>query len=76
MVIYIRNVVCHQGVCLVCVEDGDKHQFVIEQFYLNEDNKWRFFAVLPNDLLLYGVSVALHDNSLFVVGDSEHSTCV
>ena len=65
---HIKNVVCHQGVCLVCVEDGDKHQFVIEQFYLNEDKKWRFFTVLPNELQLYGVSVALHDNSLYVVG--------
>ena len=65
---YIRNVVCHQGVCLVCVEDGDKDQFVIEQFYLNEDKKWRFLTVLPNELQLYHVSVALHDNSLYVVG--------
>ncbi|XP_062498774.1 uncharacterized protein LOC134176113 isoform X2 [Corticium candelabrum] len=65
---YIRNVVCHQGVCLVCVEDVDKDQFVIEQFYLNEDNKWRFLTVLPNKLRLGGVSVALHDNSLYVVG--------
>ena len=22
---YISNVLCHQGVCLVCVENGDKH---------------------------------------------------
>ena len=65
---YIRNVVCHQGVCLVCVEDEDKDQFVIEQFYLNEDKKWRFLTVLPNELQLYGVSVALHDNSMYVVG--------
>ncbi|XP_062523981.1 kelch-like protein 24a [Corticium candelabrum] len=65
---YIRNVLCHQGVCLVCVEDGDKDQFVIEQFYLNEDKKWRFLTVLPNELQLGGVSVALHDNSLYVVG--------
>ena len=64
----IWNVVCHQGVCLVCVKDGDKHQFVIEQFYLNEDKKWRFLTVLPNELQLYYVSVALHDNSLYVVG--------
>ncbi|XP_062523677.1 uncharacterized protein LOC134198323 isoform X2 [Corticium candelabrum] len=65
---HIKNVVCHQGVCLVCVEDGDKDQLVIEQFYLNEDKKWRFLTVLPNELQLYGVSVALHDNSLYVVG--------
>ena len=65
---YIRNVVCHQGVCLVCLEDVDKDQFVTEQFYLNEDKKWRFLTVLPNELQLYGVSVALHDNSLYVVG--------
>ena len=65
---YIRNVVCHQGVCLVCVQDGDKDQFVIEQFYLNEDKKWCFLTVLPNELQLYDVSVALHDNSLYVVG--------
>ena len=64
----IRNVVCHQGVCLVCVEDGDKRQFVIEQFYLNEDKKWCFLTVLPNELQLDCVSVALHDNSLYVVG--------
>ena len=64
----IRNVVCHQGVCLVCVKDEDKDQFVIEQFYLNEDKKWRFLTVLPNELQLYDVSVALHDNSLYVVG--------
>ena len=64
----IRNVVCHQGVCLVCVEDGDKDQLVIEQFYLNENKKWRFLTVLPNELQLDGVSVALHDNSLYVVG--------
>ena len=64
----IRNVVCHQGVCLVHVEDEDKHQFVIEQFYLNEDKKWRFLTVLPNELQLYNVFVALHDNSLYVVG--------
>ena len=65
---HIWNVVCHQGVCLVCVKDGDKHQFVIEQFYLNEDKKWRFLTVLPNELQLDGVCVALHDNSLYVVG--------
>ena len=65
---HIRNVVCHQGVCLVCVKDGDKDQFVIEQFYLNEDKKWRFLTVLPNELQLDYVSVALHDNSLYVVG--------
>ena len=64
----IRNVVCHQGVCLMCVKDVDKDQFVIEQFYLNEDKKWRFLSVLPNELQLNGVSVALHDNSLYVVG--------
>ncbi|XP_062523506.1 uncharacterized protein LOC134198182 isoform X2 [Corticium candelabrum] len=64
----IWKVVCHQGVCLVCVKDGDKHQFVIEQFYLNEDKKWRFLTVLPNELQLHCVSVALHDNSLYVVG--------
>ena len=64
----IYNVVCHQGVCLVCVEDEDKDQCVIEQFNLNEDKKWRFLTVLPNELQLYGVSVALHDNSLYVVG--------
>ncbi|XP_062499259.1 uncharacterized protein LOC134176609 isoform X2 [Corticium candelabrum] len=64
----IMNVVCHQGVCLVCVEDGDKDQLVIEQFYLNEDKKWRFLTVLPNELQLDGISVALHDNSLYVVG--------
>ena len=69
----IRNVVCHQGVCLVCVEDGGKDQFVIEQFYLNEDKKWRFLTVLPNELQLYGVSVALHDNSLYVVGGETKS---
>ena len=69
----IRNVVCHQGVCLVCVKDGDKDQFVIEQFYLNEDKKWRFLTVLPNELQLYGVSVALHDNSLYVVGGETKS---
>ena len=71
--VYIRNVVCHQGVCLVCVEDGDKDQFVIEQFYLNEDKKWRFLTVLPNELQLYHVSVALHDNSLYVVGGMTNS---
>ena len=65
---HIRNVVCHQGVCLGCLYDGDKHQFVIERFNLNEDNKWRFLTVLPNELQLDGVSVALHDNSLYVVG--------
>ena len=41
---------------------------MIEQFYLNEDNKWRFLTVLPNELQLECVSVALHDNSLYVVG--------
>ena len=65
---HITNVVCHQGVCLVCVKDGDKNQLVIDQFYLNSDNKWRFLTVLPNELQLYGVSVALHDHSLYVVG--------
>ncbi|XP_062498867.1 kelch-like protein 38 [Corticium candelabrum] len=70
---YISNVVCHQGVCLLCVEDEDKDQFVIEQFYLNEDNEWRFVTVLPNQLQLYGVSVALHDNSLYVVGGETES---
>ena len=59
---------CHEGVCLVCLYDGDKHQFVIKRFNLNEDNKWRFLTVLPNELQLDGVSVALHDNSLYVVG--------
>ena len=70
---YIRRVVCHQGVCLVCVKDVDKHQLVIEQFYLNEDKKWRFLTVLPNELQLRGVSVALHDNSLYVVGGETKS---
>ena len=70
---YISNVVCHQGVCLVCVKDVDKDQFVIEQFYLNEDKKWRFVTVLPNELQLNGVSVALHDNSLYVVGGETKS---
>ena len=65
---HIWNVVCQQSVCLLCVEDEHEHQFVIEQFYLNEDKKWRFLTVLPNELQLYGVSVALHDNSLYVVG--------
>ncbi|XP_062499256.1 uncharacterized protein LOC134176608 isoform X4 [Corticium candelabrum] len=69
----IWNVVCDQGVCLVCVEDFDKDQFVIEQFYLNEDKKWRFLTVLPNELQLYCVSVALHDNSLYVVGSETKS---
>ena len=69
----IRNVVCHQGVCLVYVKDEDKDQFVIEQFYLNEDKKWRFLTVLPNELQLYYVSVALHDNSLYVVGGETKS---
>ena len=70
---YISNVVCHQGMCLVCMEDEDKHEFVIEQFYLNEDNKWRFLTVLPNELQLHDVSVALHDNSLYVVGGRTES---
>ena len=65
---HIMNVLCHQGVCLVCLEDRDQHQYVIEQFYLNEDDKWRFLTVLPNELQLYGVSVAPHDNSLYLVG--------
>ena len=65
---HIRNVVCYQGVCLVCVYDDDKHLLLIEQFHLNEDDKWRFLTVLPNELQLGGVSVALHDNSLYVVG--------
>ena len=69
----IMNVVCHQGVCLVCVKDGDKDQLVIEQFHLNEDKKWRFLTVLPNELQLYHVSVALHDNSLYVVGGETKS---
>ena len=60
--------VCVHACVCVCVEDGDKDQFVIEQFYLNEDKKWRFLTVLPKELQLYGVSVALHDNSLYVVG--------
>ena len=64
---------CHQGVCLVCVKDFDKDQFVIEQFYLNEDKKWRFLTVLPNELQLVGVSVALHDNSLYVKGGETES---
>ena len=70
---YIRNVVCHQGVCLLCVKDGDKHQFVIEQFSLNEVKKWRFLTVLPNELQLNSLSVALHDNSLYVVGGETES---
>ena len=75
---YISNVVCHQGVChqgvcLVCVKDVDKDQLVIEQFYLNEDKKWRFLTVLPNELQLDDVSVALHDNSLYVVGGETKS---
>ena len=69
----IWNVVCHQGVCLVCVNDVDKDQFVIKQFYLNEDKKWRFLTVLPNELQLCGVSVALHNNSLYVVGGRTES---
>ncbi|XP_062523555.1 uncharacterized protein LOC134198214 isoform X2 [Corticium candelabrum] len=70
---HIWNVVCHQGVCLVCVKDVDKHQLVIEQFHLNEDKKWRFLTVLPNELQLDCVSVALHDNSLYVVGGGTKS---
>ena len=69
----IWNVVCHQGVCLVCVKDGDRDQFVIEQFNLNEDKKWRFLTVLPNELQVGFVSVALHDNSLYVVGGETKS---
>ena len=68
---HIRNVVCHQGVCLVCVKDEDEDQFVIEQFYLNEDSKWRFLTVLPNELQFGSVSVALHDNSLYVMGGTK-----
>ena len=70
---YISNVVCHQGVCLVCVKDEDKDQFVIKQFYLNEDKKWRFPTVLPNELQLYGLSVAINDNLLYVVGGRNES---
>ena len=70
---HIRNVVCHQDVCLVCVEDEDKHQCVIEQFHLNKDDKWRFLTVVPNELQLGGVSIALHDNSLYVVGGGNKS---
>ena len=51
-----------------CVNDGDKDQLVIEQFYLNKDSKWRFLTVLPNELQLEDISVALHDNSLYVMG--------
>ena len=32
----ICNVVCHLGVCLGCVKDEYKHQFVIELFYLGK----------------------------------------
>ncbi|XP_062515954.1 uncharacterized protein LOC134191361 isoform X2 [Corticium candelabrum] len=64
----IQNVVCHQDVCLVCLYDREKDRVVIEQFYLNEDDKWRFVTVLPEELQLYYVSVALCDNSLYVLG--------
>ena len=35
----------------MCVEDEGKHKFVIEQFYSNEDSKWRFLTVPPSELL-------------------------
>ena len=41
---------------------------MIEQLYFIEDKKWHFLTVLPNKLQLDDVSVALHDNSLYVVG--------
>ena len=69
----IRNVVCHQDVCLVLVYDVAKHRRVIEQFCLYDVDKWRFLTVLPNELQLDGVSVALHDNSLYVVGGETES---
>ena len=50
----------------MCVKDEYRHQYVIEQFYLNEYIKCGFLTVLPNKLQLDGVSVALHDNSLYV----------
>ena len=62
----ITNVVCHQNVCLVLVNDIRKHQLVFEQFCLTESNKWCPLTVLPNPL--YSVSLALHDNSLYAVG--------
>ena len=59
----IQNVVCHLDVCLVCLYDREKNRVVIEQFHLNEDDKWRFVTVLPEELQLYYVSVAVRDNS-------------
>ncbi|XP_062510250.1 uncharacterized protein LOC134186336 isoform X3 [Corticium candelabrum] len=40
----------------------------IRNVVCHQDDKWRFLTVLPNELQLDGVSVALHDNSLYVVG--------
>ncbi|XP_062498777.1 uncharacterized protein LOC134176114 isoform X2 [Corticium candelabrum] len=64
----IKHVLCHKDVCLLCVKkDTETHQVVIEQYQLNE-NKSRFLTVIPNELQLYNVSVALSENSLYVVG--------
>ena len=70
---HIRNV-CHQGVCLVCVDDEDRHQLVIEQFYLNKDDKWRFLTVLPNELqLLVYLLLFMTTHVLYVVGGRTES---
>ena len=64
----IRRVVAYQGMCLVLVYDEVKHHFVIEQFCMDEENKWRPVAVLPKEHQLSCVSIALQDNLLYAVG--------
>ena len=63
----IKQVLCHKGVCLLCVKDTETHRVAIKQCQLNE-NKSRFLTFIPNELQLYTVSVALSKNSLYVVG--------
>lgn len=64
----IWAVVCQQDLCLVLVKDTKKGQMVIEQFCIDEDNKWRPLTVLPNELQSAAISIAIHDSSLYAMG--------
>ena len=77
---YVRENGCICGIMpgrdfsLVLVQDQKTRQFVVERFCLNEDDKWQSQVTLPSELqLLFGVSVALHEDSLYAVGGMNRS---
>ena len=70
---FVSTIVCYEDVCLVVVKDDKKKQYEVERFFPNEDVKWRSVTVLPPEMQMVGVSVALHENCLFVVGGETES---